>query len=135
MKILILEAKTPELVDATRAKGLATGSDYYAAALKSRSADVCIHVVEPYRTALTQEDLDGIDGAVFTGSGVAWSTDAPEAAALRKAGERVFNAGIPTIGSCNGLQLATVLLGGTVGAWPNGMEIGLARDIGAVHTR
>ncbi len=129
MKILILEAETHQLVDAARAKGQRTNSDHFAAALKSRSLDLNTHVVEPYRHPMTEQDLNGVDGVVFTGSGVAWSTDAPEAAPLRAAGEMVFQAGLPTIGSCNGLQLATVLLGGSVGASPNGMEIGLAQGI------
>jgi GMP synthase (glutamine-hydrolysing) len=129
MKILILEAETPQLVDAARAKGQQTNAGHYTAALKFRSPGLNIHVAEPYRQPLTQQDLAGVDGVVFTGAGVAWSTDAPQAAALRAAGEMVFGAGIPTIGSCNGLQLATVLLGGTVGPSPKGMEIGLAQGI------
>ena len=129
MKILILEANSPKRVDNARAKGQATSSDHYAEAMKHHLPDLHIQVVEPYRKALTSDDLYGVDGVAFTGSGVAWSTDAIEAAALRTAGEMVFEAGIPTIGSCNGLQLAAVLLGGAVGASPNGMEIGLARDI------
>lgn len=129
MKILILEAETPQLVDKARANGFATNADHYASALKNLSPDLQIHVAEPYRATLTLADLEDVTGVAFTGSGVAWSTDAPEAAALRAAGEMVFKAGIPTIGSCNGLQLATVLLGGTVGASPKGMEIGLAQGI------
>lgn len=127
--ILILESNTPQIVDRTRANGEATAAMNYEAALKANVSDVQVRVAEPYRTALTDSCLDGVDGVVFTGSGVSWSTDAPEAAALRDAGEKVFHAGLPTIGSCNGLQLAAVLLGGEVGASPKGMEIGLARDV------
>ncbi len=129
MKILILEANTPKLVDGARKNGQKTNADHYAGALKASLPDLHIHVAEPYRKAITLGDLSGVDGVVFTGSGVAWSTDAPEAVALRAAGEMVFNAGIPVIGSCNGLQLAATLLGGAVGASPKGMEIGLARDV------
>ncbi|MEH6359914.1 MAG: type 1 glutamine amidotransferase [Amylibacter sp.] len=129
LTILILESNTPQMVDADRARGQAISADHYMAALKANAPDLQIRVVEPYRKPLTPADLDGADGVVFTGSGVNWSTDAPEAAALRGAGEMVFNTGLPTIGSCNGLQLAATLLGGEVGASPKGMEIGLARDI------
>jgi GMP synthase (glutamine-hydrolysing) len=127
--ILILESNTPQIVDRNRARGHATAADNYGRALKANAPDVQIRVAEPYRKALTDADLEGVNGVVFTGSGVAWSTDAPEAADLRQAGERVFNANLPTIGSCNGLQLAAVLLGGGVGPSPKGMEIGLARDV------
>jgi len=129
LTIVILESNTPQMVDADRAKGQAISADHYAAALKSIGPDLEIRVAEPYRQPLTLADLDGADGVVFTGSGVNWSTDAPEAAVLRDAGEMVFNTGLPTIGSCNGLQLAVTLLGGAVGASPKGLEIGLARDI------
>lgn len=129
LTILILESNTPQRVDANRAKGWAISADHYAAALKANAPDLQIRVAEPYRKPLTPADLDGADGVVFTGSGVNWSTDAPEAALLRDAGEMVFNTGLPTIGSCNGLQLAATLLGGAVGASPKGMELGLARDI------
>lgn len=129
MKILILEAETPQLVDIARAKGLPSNADHYATALKIQSPNLQIHMAEPYRVALKLADLEGVDGVAFTGSGVTWGVDAPEAAPLRKAAESVFDAGLPTIGSCNGLQLATVLLGGTVGASPKGMEIGLAQGI------
>jgi GMP synthase (glutamine-hydrolysing) len=132
--ILILEANTPKLVDEARKNGQTTNAEYYARALTAHLPDLHIHVAEPYRNALTLGDLDGIDGVVFTGSGVAWSTDAVEAAPLRTAGEMVFDAGIPAIGSCNGLQLAAVLLGGGVGASPKGVEIGLACDIELTET-
>ena len=93
MKILTLEAETPHLVDAARAKGQLTNADHYAAALKFRSPGINIQVAEPYRKCLSQQNFNDVDGVVFTGSGVAWSTDAPEAAPLRAAGEMVFDAG------------------------------------------
>ncbi len=129
LTVLILESNTPQMVDVDRTRGQTISADRYAVALKANAPDLKIRVAEPYRKPLTMVDLDGADGVVFTGSGVNWSTDAPEAAVLRAAGEMVFNTGLPTIGSCNGLQLATILLGGAVGASPKGMEMGLARNI------
>jgi len=132
--ILILESNTPQIVDETRKCKKLTAADHYGAAIKANAPDVHVRIAEPYRTPLSAVDLDGVDGVVFTGAGVTWSTDAAEAAPLRVAGEMVFGAGIPTIGSCNGLQLAAVLLGGAVGPSPKGMEIGLARDISLTPT-
>ncbi|WP_419905215.1 type 1 glutamine amidotransferase [Kiloniella sp.] len=116
-------------MDRNRAERRATAADHYEVALKANAPDTVVRIAEPYRKVFTQDDLIGIDGVVFTGSGVSWSTNAPEAAALRAAGELVFNAGLPTIGSCNGLQLAATLLGGDIGPSPKGMEIGLAQNI------
>ena len=40
-----------------------------------------------------------------------------------------FAVGLPTIGSCNGMQLAASVLGGSSTASPNGREDGLSGDI------
>ncbi|MEH6631777.1 MAG: type 1 glutamine amidotransferase [Halopseudomonas aestusnigri] len=127
--VLIIESNSPEIVDRARSAQKATAADFYEAALKENAPNIEVRVAEPYRKSLSRDDLLDIDGVVFTGSGVAWSTDAPEAAMLRRAGQLVFNTGLPTIGSCNGLQLAATLLGGKIGPSPKGMEIGLALDI------
>ena len=92
-KILILESNSPDMVENSRARGENTGSDLYASALKSNQADVEISIVEPYAARLSRDDLDWADGIVFTGSGVNWSTDAPEAAPLREAGSLVLDSG------------------------------------------
>ncbi len=83
----------------------------------------------PYDEDLSDDTLDQADGVIFTGSSVDWDTSAPEAAPQRAAMERVFARGLPVWGSCNGMQLAASVLGGSVGASPNGVEIGLARDV------
>ena len=82
-------------------------------------------VVNPYEGILNADDFAGVDGVVFTGSGVSWSTDAPEAACQRAAMELAFDAGLPSWGSCNGMQLAAVVLGGQVAASPNGLGLAL----------
>ncbi len=127
--ILIVESNAPEAVDYNRSRNMPIAADTYAAALRANAAQLTVKIVEPYRTPLTQNDLEGIDGIALTGSGVPWSVEAPEAAVLRSAGEMVLKSGLPVIGSCNGLQLAALLLGGKIGASPNGLEVGLARDI------
>ncbi len=133
MRVLIVEGNTPDLV--------AAGRD--AAAAFRRCLDVVAPQVElrcvaPYAAALSEDDFADIDGVIFTGSGVAWNTAAVEAAPQRAAMETVFKTGLPVWGSCNGMQLAAVVLGGAVGASPVGFEVGLARDIqvtdaGATH--
>lgn len=90
---------------------------------------VDIRIVSPYETPITHTDLQGVDGAIFTGSAVNWGVDAPEAAPLRGAMEQVFDAGIPAYGSCNGMQLAACVLGGRSAPSANGREDGLARNI------
>ena len=83
----------------------------------------------PHETLLTPEMLDGADGVIFTGSSVDWGVDTPEAAPIWAAMEMVFAGGLPTYGSCNGMQLAACVLGGATSASPNGRERGLARGV------
>ncbi|MBY6142167.1 gamma-glutamyl-gamma-aminobutyrate hydrolase family protein [Leisingera daeponensis] len=128
-KILIVESNSPEVVDHRRARNLPVASTYYEAALRANAEHLSVAVAEPYRTPLSQSDLETADGVVLTGAGVPWSVEATEARVLREAGELVLKAGLPVIGSCNGLQLAALLLGGKVGTCRKGMEIGLARNI------
>ena len=72
--------------------------------------------------------LESIGGAVFTDSSAASATDAAEYKPQKHTMESTFKHRIPCWGSCAGLQLAAVVLGGTVSASPNGVEVGLARD-------
>ena len=122
--ILILEGNDPTLL----AQGKSAAA-LFVRAFQAMAPDVSVMVSTPYVRPVRDEMLALADGAVFTGSGVDWSTDAPEAAPLRAEMERVFGAGRPVWGSCNGAQLAAVVLGGAVGASPNGVEIGLAQDV------
>ena len=128
-RIVVLEANTPDIVDRRRSKGIGTAAGYYQIAFKDLGLDVESHIVEPYRNKISARDLQGADAAIFTGSGVAWSVDGPEGKTYLDACQMVFDAGLPTFGSCNGLQMASVLLGGTVQHSPNGLEVGVARAL------
>jgi len=120
--ILIVESNSPEIT----ATGQCAATPFVDT-LAILDPQIRTRVVAPYETLL--EEVGEVDGIIFTGSGVTWSVDAPEAAPLRETMERVLDAGVPIWGSCNGLQLAAVVLGGAVGASPNGQELGLARDM------
>lgn len=117
-------------------QGMTIGQNY-AAALNACQDDLNITIVAPY-DGENLPALEGFDGVVFTGSSVAWNTDDARAAPLADAMRRVFDQGLPTLGSCNGMQLAASVLGGTSDASPNGREDGLAKavtltDAGRAH--
>lgn len=130
-RLLIVEGGTPELNARAASAGVASATDTYAAALRDLAPGLEIGVVAPSAPgfAVRQVDLDGVAGVVLTGSGVAWAADAAEAAPHHAFLERVFAAGIPAFGSCWGLQVAAVVLGGAVGASPAGVELGVARSL------
>ena len=122
--ILIVEGNTPDLV----AKGH-SGSTGFVRAFADFAPEVELRLCSAYATPLTPAQLNGVDGVIFTGAGVPFGVDAPEAAPLRAAMELVFSHGLPVWGSCNGMQLGAVVLGGTVGDCPNGREIGVAQNL------
>lgn len=123
-KVLIIESNTPAM---NAVGGIACGG-FLRTILGLRPATEVL-VASPYGGKLRDQLFHEVDGVIFSGSGVAWSTDAPEAAGLRSAMEVAFAAERPVWGSCNGLQLAAVVLGGSVGASPKGHEVGLALDL------
>jgi GMP synthase (glutamine-hydrolysing) len=107
------------------------GTDFgtlYAVVLTSLRGDVTTRILAPY-DGETVDSLTGFDGVAFTGSSVEWNTDDDRAAPLADLMRRAFAAGLPVIGSCNGMQLAASVLGGVTSASPHGREDGLARNI------
>ena len=73
--------------------------------------------------------LSDFDGVVITGSPLSTYDDVPGVRAQINLAREVFEAGIPSFGSCWGLQLMSAALGGTVRLNPKGREIGIARTI------
>lgn len=124
-RILIVNGNPLELI----AAGKPDYAEIFMQVFRALDPLIRFHKVNPNHVPLAEADLDGIDGVVFTGSSTDYGADAPEAAPHRLAMERVFAHGLPVWGSCNGLQLAAVVLGGRVGASPKGVEIGLGRDL------
>ncbi len=131
--ILIVEGNTPELLAAGK-----SAASFFLKTFQALDPTLTLKVVCPYAGPVDAGVYDDVQGIVHTGSGVDWATNAPEAAPLRAEMERTFAQNRPVWGSCNGLQLAACVLGGDVGASPNGYEIGPARNItrseaGAAH--
>lgn len=119
MRVLIIEGNPAPIEQATRARGEIGKAGYYGQALQKCDGSIEFDVVRPYeRQAML--DLGPYDGAVFTGSGASWATNDVRAWPIQQAMEQVFKAELPSLGSCNGLQLAAVVLGGRTGASPNG---------------
>jgi GMP synthase (glutamine-hydrolysing) len=68
-------------------------------------------------------------GVIITGSPLNVYHDVPAVTRQIDLAREIFHAGIPSFGSCWGLQLMTAALGGTVRLNPNGREFGIARNI------
>ena len=137
LRILVIDSDPAEQnAQIIRETARTTGQNY-AAVLQDLCADVQTTVIAPY-DGDPIPDLRDVHGAVFTGSGVSWNTDDARAEPLRVVMRAVFGQGVPTLGSCNGMQLAASVLGGASDSSPNGREDGMARairltDVGKVH--
>ena len=128
---MITEGDSPDLLAKAGEHGLPSNADIYARSLRATDPRLEITVIEPYAPDFNLDEIDPglFDGFVFTGSNVQWSVEAPEAKPVRATMEMAFASGKPVLGSCNGMQMAALLLGGRVHASPNGMELGLARNL------
>ncbi len=127
-RVLVVDSDTAELNARRRARAGDTTGDGYASALTQLDATCQTEIICPYEGDATP-DLRHFDGVAFTGSGVEWNTDDPRAEPLAEVMRATFAAGIPSFGSCNGMQLAASVLGGASEASPNGREDGLALDV------
>ena len=125
MNILLVEGNPRRLIE----QGYPDYAQYFVDCLITLDPSLSFQFAAPFEAPLLDACLESINGAVFTGSSTASATDAAEYKPQMLAMERVFERGIPCWGSCAGLQLAAVVLGGRVGASPNGVEVGLARDL------
>lgn len=73
--------------------------------------------------------FESFDGIMFTGSPLHILDHTPEVMRQIEFARAAFASSVPVWGSCWGLQLATVALGGSVRRNPKGREIGIARGI------
>ncbi|MEM6946202.1 MAG: type 1 glutamine amidotransferase, partial [Pseudomonadota bacterium] len=134
-RVLVVEGNTPELVEAAVAVRCRPAAEHYAEVLSTLAAarGVALEttILRPYfpEGDIEALDLNGFDGVAFTGSGVDWSADDARAAPFLRLLERIFTAGLPVIGSCWGLQVGAVVLGGCVGQGARGLELGVARHV------
>ena len=81
------------------------------------------------RGAADKARLGTFDGAIFAGSPIQMHEDTPEVREAARFMEAVFAAGLPSFGSCAGLQIAAVAAGGTVRPLNRSMEAGFTRGI------
>ncbi|WP_298839970.1 type 1 glutamine amidotransferase [uncultured Roseobacter sp.] len=128
LKIVVVDNDPAEINAKKRATYGETTGEGYASALRAVAPSCHVTIVAPYDGEPLPE-LGGLDGAVFTGSAVDWTTDDARAEPLAIAMRTVFAAGVPCLGSCNGFQLAASVLGGASQPSPSGREDGLARNI------
>ena len=127
-RVLVVEGNDGANTDKMRSLGASSYGEQYARLLESMSARVACDIARPSEEGF-QHDLTGYAGVAWTGSAMSAYEDRAEVTNQIRLAERVFEAGLPMFGSCWGLQVAAVALGGKVWANPKGREIGFAERI------
>lgn len=134
MDILIVEGNTADATASLQEHGLTPYSHGFAAVLQSLSGLVECDIAYPCE----REDgglprgrsLTDYDGICWTGSSLCLSDGSQPAVARQlELARSAFDSGVPVFGSCWGMQLMAVALGGAVRLCARGREIGITRHV------
>ncbi len=85
---------------------------------------------DPESTTPTNKDIEGYAGVLWPGCNLTiYHHDDPRVQSHLELAKRVYEVGVPSFGTCWGIQLAVVAAGGEVGPNPKGREMGIGRKI------
>ncbi|MDJ0847478.1 MAG: type 1 glutamine amidotransferase [Myxococcota bacterium] len=133
MRILVLDAYAPEGREALRSAGGTEAGLLYERMLKSLAPDAQVEVAYPAdpKPALPGgSELLAYDGVAWTGSSLTIHHENDGRVRRQVAFARaVYDAGVPSFGSCWAAQLAVVAAGGRAAPSPKGREFGVSRRI------
>lgn len=131
LRVLVVDGYAHVDRDVLRLSGVSVASDLYANMLqKFVPVELDLQKIFPADDPCTDVRLEEYDAVAWTGSNLtAYHTDDPRVVNQIRLQQRVFEAGLPSFGSCWGLQIATVASGGAVRANPRGREMGIGRKI------
>ncbi len=132
-RYLIIDGYSKESRDALQAAGMQTAGNLYVNLLLAHVPDAEYDILLPSDPGVsmpTNNEIAGFAGILWTGCNLCvMDTDNPSVAAQIDLAERVYEVGIPSFGSCWGLQISAVAAGGKVIENPKGREMGIARKI------
>ncbi|MCJ8140890.1 glutamine amidotransferase-related protein [Falsirhodobacter halotolerans] len=130
LRILVVSSETAAQQEERRAYSGAASHEIYAKALRRMRPDIDlanVSCVSPDPAGAG--DLSRYSGVIFAGSPIQMHEDSAETRAAAAFMARVFSAGVPSFGSCAGMQIAAVAAGGATGPRKAGTEVAFARDI------
>jgi GMP synthase (glutamine-hydrolysing) len=129
LNLLIAESEPEEARDARRGATGRSSGETYMDALRALAPDARFDIFRPGEPGRLPQALDAYDGVFLSGSPLHVYHDNHEVRANVDFMRAVFDAGVPSFGSCAGLHIAVAAAGGTVRRNPDGHEVGLARRI------
>lgn len=131
--VLVVEGNTKPTCDLMQSLGGEPYGVSYAALIEELAPGVKAEVAYPIENGVEclpeGTSLTDYDGIVFTGSALSCYNDVPEVTHQRDLAKLAFESGTPVFGSCWGLQIMTLALGGSVRANPKGRELGIGKAI------
>ena len=142
LRFLVIDGYPKESRDQLQEAGMRLAWDLYERLLRQYLPDAVCDVLLPCDPDVTMPgkgELARYDGILWTGCNLTiyHDHDVRVTSQIRLARD-AFAVGVPSFGSCWGLQMAAVAAGGEVRANPRGREMGLARKVyltrdGEVH--
>ena len=131
-RLLVIEGNTADGRALLAAAGGRAPSQGYSELLRELMPGAVVDICYPADPGANLPDrigVEGYDGAVITGSALHVYQHGPHVDPQVELARTVLEAGTPLFGSCWGLQVVTVALGGSVRRNPKGREIGFGRRI------
>jgi len=132
MRFLIAESETPDARERRRANVGRSSGETYADTLRAIERDALCDMIRPAEDGAElpeREGLQAYDAVFLTGSPLHLYKDTPEVRRQLSFMRAVFASGMPSFGSCAGLQVAAVAAGGTVRENRRGHKAAFARRI------
>ncbi|PZO77255.1 MAG: glutamine amidotransferase [Sphingomonas hengshuiensis] len=129
---LIAQSELPREREVRRRRAGKSSGETYAATLEQMQPGVETTILSPADEGvepLSVEALERFDAVFLTGSPMHVYDDGGPVRRQLAFMTQVFAAGVPSFGSCAGLQIATAAAGGRVRKMPDRMEAGIARRI------
>ena len=133
LRLLVLDAYAPEGRAAVRGAGGTEAGRLYERMLRTLARDAVIDVAypaDPDPQLPSGVALANYDGICWTGSSLTiYDTDDVRVRRQLAFARAVYDAGVPSFGSCWAAQLAVAAAGGRCAVSPGGREFGVARRI------
>jgi len=132
LRFLVAESEPPQARETRRESVGRSSGETYTDTLHLLAPEAVCHRVKPADRGASLPDrseLRSYDAVFITGSPLHLYQDTPETRREIDLMRAVFAAGVPSFGSCAGLQVAVVAAGGTMRPCRRGREAGFARRI------
>jgi GMP synthase (glutamine-hydrolysing) len=133
MRFLIIDGYPEKSRDKFREVGSKLAWEYYADMLLAHMPDAAYDVVfpsDPGSQLSGGAGLSSYQGVMWTGCNLTiFHQDDERVVRMIELGRKIYEVGVPSFGTCWGIQMAAVAAGGEVKVNPKGREMGIGRKI------